>query len=173
MRSSIICVFAFLAFVGCASKKAQDQDGKMSADSLSSEPMNFDVQGSDSGKIDGLSSIHFEFDKATLSKKDKDLLVKNAEWIKSHKTSAVQIEGHCDEKGSLEYNLALGERRAKAAYTYLVSLGVSPKQLSTISYGKEKLLTTDDSDEAQQKNRRDNFVPTPTKQNLLTSTRKD
>jgi peptidoglycan-associated lipoprotein len=146
---------------GCSSKKAKDDhQGKLDESAISAEAMNFDPQGSDSQKIDGLKSIHFQFNKSSLDSEERNILVKNAEWLKTHNSVVVQIEGHCDLKGSIEYNLALGERRAKAAQDYLLSLGVRPNQLSIISYGKEKPLTTDESDEAQAKNRRDNFMPT-------------
>jgi peptidoglycan-associated lipoprotein len=71
----------------------------------------------------------------------------------------LQIEGHCDSRGSIEYNLALGERRAKSVRAYLVNLGVSAKRLSVISYGKEKPIVQGDSEEAMAKNRRANFLP--------------
>ena len=155
----LICSMCALA-AGCSSKKVQDADSAKTVDtSISSDSMSFDPQGSDSGKIQGLHTIHFPFNRAAIEPAERELLAQDAEWIKAHQKVSIQIEGNCDVSGSIEYNLALGERRAKAAKDVLVSMGVNPAQLSTISYGKEKLITTDDSDVEQAKNRRDNFVP--------------
>ncbi len=119
----------------------------------------FDAAGSDSGKISGLSSINFDYDSSTLSSDSRRKLGENAEWIKSNAKATVQIEGHCDSRGSVEYNLALGERRAKAVKAYLVSLGVDSKRMTVISYGEEKPIVTGESKDAYAKNRRANFVP--------------
>ena len=97
--------------------------------------------------------------KSNLSAESKSGLSKNAEWIKSHSNVKVQIEGHCDHRGSIEYNLGLGERRANAVKTYLVGLGVSGDRLSTISYGKERPIAKGDSAGDMSKNRRANFLP--------------
>lgn len=83
----------------------------------------------------------------------------NAKWLKANSNANLQLEGHCDVRGSIEYNLALGERRAKAAKSYLVGLGVDASRLSVISYGKERLLDEGDSESAHSRNRRVNFVP--------------
>lgn len=164
LKSFALFLFLALSFAGCSSKKIKDdQSTPISETSVSSEPMNFNPQGSDSQKIEGLSTIHFDFNKASLNKDEKERLQQNANWIKAHKTAMVLIEGHCDNKGSIEYNLALGERRAKVAMDYLIALGINPKQLSLVSYGKERPLTSDGSDEEQAKNRRDNFVPSQIK----------
>lgn len=121
--------------------------------------MNFDAQGSDSNKIAGLSTIYFDYDKSSLSAASREALKGNAEWIKKNSKVTVQIEGHTDSRGSIEYNLALGERRANAVKSYLQSLGVSAGRIKTISYGKERPLVTGESEEAWSKNRRANFVP--------------
>lgn len=163
LKGLLFTTMVAFIFAGCAHKKTSDQQNLSADSALSSENIAYDPAGSDSGKIDGLSSVQFAFDKSSMDKTAKDILTKNAAWIKAHKDAVVQIEGHCDIRGTTEYNLGLGERRAKMAYDYLVQLGVSPKQITTISYGKEKPLTTDESDEAQAKNRRDNFVPSEAK----------
>jgi peptidoglycan-associated lipoprotein len=126
---------------------------------VSDKAINFDAQGSDSGKIVGLNTINFDYDKSALSADAKKKLSENAQWIKSNGTTTVQIEGHTDERGSIEYNLALGERRAKSVRQYLISLGVDGKRMKTISYGKEKPLVSGDNEAAYAKNRRANFVP--------------
>lgn len=150
--------------IACSKKNKSDQPVESMAaggaeTKIESTPMNFDAAGSDSGKIEGLSTIHFEYDKSTLTSKTKKELQANSAWLKKNAGVRVQIEGHCDARGSIEYNLALGERRANAVKSYLVSQGVSEARLSVISYGKEKPLVNGDSDEAYAKNRRANFVP--------------
>jgi peptidoglycan-associated lipoprotein len=106
-----------------------------------------------------LEKIYFDFDSYVLSSAARDVLNKNAEYLLKKGTSArIQIEGHCDERGSDEYNLALGEKRAKAALNYLVTLGVPSSRLSFISYGKEKPADPGHDEAAWAKNRRDEFV---------------
>jgi peptidoglycan-associated lipoprotein len=102
--------------------------------------------------------IHFEFDQYILSDTAKQILDKKAQWLKSHPSAKVLIEGHCDERGSAEYNLALGQKRADAAMQYLVSLGVNENRISTISYGKEKPVDPGHNEQAWAKNRCDHFV---------------
>ncbi len=102
--------------------------------------------------------IFFGFDSYALTKESRDTLSKNADQITKKTDAKVQIEGHCDERGSDEYNLALGERRAKAAYNYLVTLGVPADRLSTISYGKERPADPGHDEAAWAKNRRDEFI---------------
>ncbi|MDD2732870.1 MAG: peptidoglycan-associated lipoprotein Pal [Desulfuromonadaceae bacterium] len=103
--------------------------------------------------------IYFDFDNSDLSKSSRDTLTQSAEILmKDKKTVKVRIEGNCDERGSAEYNLALGERRAKAAAKYLITLGVQPERLSVLSYGKEKPAAQGNDEAAWSKNRRDEFV---------------
>lgn len=105
-----------------------------------------------------LNKIYFDFDSSTLSESARSTLTKNAGPLTKEATAKVRIEGNCDERGSAEYNLALGERRAKAAQHYLVTLGVTPDRISTISYGKEKPAVQGNNEAAWAKNRRDEFV---------------
>jgi peptidoglycan-associated lipoprotein len=108
--------------------------------------------------IAALADIHFDFDKYVLRPQDRDTLAKAAEWIKENHPKMVTIEGNCDERGTVEYNLALGQRRASEAEKYLVTLGVNEKILKAISYGKERPLDPGHDEEAWAKNRRDHFV---------------
>jgi peptidoglycan-associated lipoprotein len=101
-----------------------------------------------------LKDIHFDFDKYDIRPGDAEILKENAALLSKYRTSKVQIEGHCDERGTIEYNLALGERRANSTKKYLISLGVSPDRISTISYGKERPLDPGHNEEAWTKNRR-------------------
>jgi peptidoglycan-associated lipoprotein len=148
--------------ISCSSKKKNgDADDGSGAQDITSTNMNFDPTGSDSGTIAGLNTIHFPYDQAILDETNKQKLNANAEWIKSKGNVVVQIEGHCDSRGSVEYNLALGERRAKAVKSYLVSLGVKADKLRVVSYGEEKPVVQGETDEAYAQNRRANFVPLP------------
>lgn len=104
-----------------------------------------------------MEDIHFEFDSAVLTDDAQSILRKKAAWLLDNQ-SEVLIEGHCDERGTAEYNLALGERRATSAKSYLVSLGVEANRLAIISYGEEKPLDPGHNEEAWAKNRRDHFV---------------
>ncbi len=105
----------------------------------------------------GLVMIHFDFDQYVLTDEAKDILVNNAGLLRAAPAVKVLIEGHCDERGSDEYNLALGEKRALATKNYLVSLGVAADRLSVISYGEEMPLDPAHNKEAWAKNRRANF----------------
>lgn len=105
-----------------------------------------------------LEKIYFDFDTANLSESSRSTLAKNAAVLVKEATSKIRIEGNCDERGSAEYNLALGERRAKAAQQYLVSMGVKGDRISILSYGKEKPAVQRNTEAAWSKNRRDEFV---------------
>jgi len=104
-----------------------------------------------------LQKIYFDFDSFNLSDSARTTLAMNAESMKKDPADKVRIEGNCDERGSDEYNLALGERRAKAAVAYLTTLGIPAERLSFISYGKEKPTDTGHNEAAWTKNRRDEF----------------
>lgn len=158
MKKLVMAIAAVVFVVGCGSKKKVDETQTVPS-AVDSTPMNFDPAGSDSGKIGGLVTVHFEYDKSALSAESKKELAGNAEWIKTNPKTTIQIEGHCDNRGTIEYNLALGERRAQAVKTYLVGLGIGADRLSVISYGEEKPVLPGDSEEAWAKNRRANFLP--------------
>ncbi|MDE2038577.1 MAG: peptidoglycan-associated lipoprotein Pal [Elusimicrobia bacterium] len=104
--------------------------------------------------IPELSAVHFPFDKADLSPADEAILASNAAWLKSHPDMTVQVAGHCDQRGTTEYNLALGQRRASAVRDYYRMLGVSPARVATISYGKEKPLCQEATQACWAQNRR-------------------
>ena len=105
-----------------------------------------------------LKDIYFDFDEYDIRPGDAGILKANAALLMKQPTLKIQIEGHCDERGTIEYNLALGERRANSAKKYLVSLGMSPDRISTISYGEEKPLDPGHNEEAWAKNRRGHFI---------------
>jgi len=104
--------------------------------------------------------IHFDFDKYNIRPDAAEILKKKAEWLKEHPNVHVLIEGHCDERGTEEYNLALGERRANSTKQFLIGLGVDASCISTISYGEERPIDPRHNEEAWAKNRRCHFVVT-------------
>lgn len=106
-----------------------------------------------------LKDVHFAFDSYEIDSTARDILAANAEWLKDNPRARTEIEGHCDERGTVEYNLALGARRAKAVKDYLVTLGISGERLSTISYGEELPLCRDANESCYARNRRVHFVP--------------
>lgn len=103
--------------------------------------------------------IHFDFDKYNIRSGDAEILKENAEWFKNNPGKRVRIEGHCDERGSVEYNLVLGQKRADSAKAFLVNLGIDPNLLETVSYGKERPIDPGHNEEAWAKNRRAHFLP--------------
>jgi len=105
-----------------------------------------------------LEDIFFAFNDYSLTDAAKATLDKNAAWMKNNPDAKVRIEGNCDERGTNEYNMALGERRANSGKKYLIKLGIKESQLSTVSYGEEKPFCTEHSEECWAKNRRDHFV---------------
>jgi peptidoglycan-associated lipoprotein len=111
-------------------------------------------------KMGLLADIHFDYDRADLRDGDRAILSQNADTLKKYDFLRITVEGHCDERGSVEYNLALGERRAKAAYDYLASLGVDVSRMKTVSYGKEVPLCQESNEECWARNRRAHFAIT-------------
>jgi peptidoglycan-associated lipoprotein len=105
-----------------------------------------------------LKDIYFGYDKYEIRREDEGILKENAAFLKKNPRMKIQIEGHCDERGTAEYNLALGERRANHVKKYLVSLGITSDRISTISYGEERPLDPSNNEEAWAKNRRAHIV---------------
>ena len=110
-----------------------------------------------------LKDISFNFDSADLSESARSTLKANAEWLKGNPAARVQIEGHCDERGAADYNMALGAKRAQAAMDYLTTLGIAGNRLSTISYGEEIPVCKEKTEDCWAKNRRARFVVSQTK----------
>jgi peptidoglycan-associated lipoprotein len=106
----------------------------------------------------GLQPIYFDFDKSFVRDDAKSVMKANAEWLKANPKVKIRIEGNCDERGTKEYNQALGQRRATSAKKYLTDMGISVSRISLISYGKEKPVCNESSEGCWQKNRRDDFV---------------
>lgn len=145
MRILKIAVLAIvlMAFTGCAcrTKKVGPDDGNVP----------FAAAGGE------LGDVFFGFDRYDVTAEGRTVLGRNAEWLKANPERTVQIEGHADERGTNEYNMALGSKRARAAYDVLRSLGISESRMSTISYGEELPLDPRHTEEAWAKNRRAHF----------------
>lgn len=160
MYKKIILAFTALVFVSACSSNKKDAIDTVEVDGgVETKPIGFDPMGSDSGNIPGLSTVHFEYDKFALTPEARNILSQNAEFMRGNADVNLQVEGHCDSRGSIEYNLTLGERRANAVKAYLVSLGIPDSRLSVLSYGEEKPMNAGDSESAHAANRRANFVP--------------
>lgn len=109
---------------------------------------------------EGMEDIFFAYDKSIIRAEDRTTLEENARWLKANQQAKILIEGHCDERGTIEYNLALGDRRANAAREYLISLGIDPQRIAIISYGEEKPFDPSHNEDAWSENRRAHFVLT-------------
>lgn len=171
----VILSLVFFAF-GCAKKKVE-QVGEVTPPSQQKEvgpPSEMGMQmpggeggvqatpqgGAVSAEIAAFEKddIFFDYDKASLKPESRKVLSGKATFLNTHPQMKVKVEGHCDERGTSEYNLALGERRAKAAQDYLVFLGIKADRISIVSYGEEKPLDPGNNEAAWAKNRRDHFV---------------
>ena len=176
-----LCCVAFVAG-GCAKKEMVKNDEAIVPTTATSKPVNAEAKSRDvtvkqqsvkespikdelkeptasNAEIKAeLAKIYFNFDASVLSPAARETLAKDAELLKKTIAGKVTIEGHCDERGADEYNLALGEKRAQAARQYLATLGVSADRLAVISYGKEKPADPSHDEAAWAKNRRDEFV---------------
>jgi len=107
-----------------------------------------------------LENVRFDYDRADLSDEARASLQKNATWMNRWTSTRVTVEGHADSRGTSEYNLALGERRAAAAKTYMVSLGVDEARINTVSFGEERPICTEENEACWSQNRRGQFVIT-------------
>ena len=173
-------ILAF-ALVGCAKQPTMTQGSAPSPDGavalrvttpggtqqgggMSGEGRGATGSGSTRPSLEGyraapaLTDIHFEFDRADIRESDAPLLDANAGWLKEHANQLLVIEGHCDERGTSEYNTALGDRRARATKNYLVSRGVPATRITIISYGEERPACTQHADECWAQNRRAHFL---------------
>jgi len=108
-----------------------------------------------------VSDINFDFDSSIIRPDAREILKANADFLLKNKVASIVIEGHCDEKGTIEYNMALGQRRAQETKNYLANVGINESIIRTISYGKERPLDPASNEEAWAKNRRAHFVVTP------------
>jgi peptidoglycan-associated lipoprotein len=152
-----LALATMLSLTACSSaKKVQDENLVPTAANADENLLG----DSDSGKAMGIQTIHFSYDSYILDNENKDLLKKNAQILKDMASIKVQVEGHCDTRGGIQYNLALGEKRANAVKKFLIDQGINGDRISTISFGKEKLLDQGNTEAAHSKNRRGTFVIT-------------
>jgi peptidoglycan-associated lipoprotein len=152
-----------LSFTSCGSRKKKAQENMTDEYPQDQKPEDYSLLlngDSDSGKAGSLATVYFAYDSSRLSPQAKEVLDANSEFLKNNKDVEVQIEGHADERGGIQYNLALGQRRAKSVKQYLQIMGISASRLSTVSYGKERPLEFGHNESAWSRNRRANFVIT-------------
>lgn len=149
----LLAVAALMFTVSCAGQFVYDPSVKTS---LSEEEARLVAEGGD--EMFTNEDIYFAFDSSALSQDAKHTLLRKDYWMKNNSNANVQIEGHCDERGTEEYNLALGERRAISAKKYLVNLGIAESRLDTISYGELRPVARGHNEEAWAKNRRAHFI---------------
>ena len=183
MRSNVrvfqvlVLVVVAVFLMSCAGKKhKRDEDAALSSETVSSdyvteeavrgpadlEEEELEAQARRALKAQAeqegaLEDVNFEFNAYTLSAQVQQKLQRTAQWLEDNATVSVQIEGHCDDRGSTEYNLALGERRSVAVENYLVSLGIGSDRMDTISYGEERSVDQGNNEKAWAKNRRAHF----------------
>jgi peptidoglycan-associated lipoprotein len=142
-----------------ARKREQERQAAIREEQLREEQLREKSQKSQSARERFENEdIFFEFDSASLSVEAQEILRAKAAWLRENPRARVIIEGHCDERGTNEYNLALGDRRAFSAKSFLVDLGIDGSRLTTISYGEEQPIASGSTEEAWAKNRRDHFV---------------
>ncbi len=166
LKKLFVCalVLAFVFAMGACSKKpaAEVQTSPEPVVETAPPPVEeveeVPVEEPEPVKMPVLNDVFFDFDKSALTAESKRILSDNATQIKGADQVTITIEGHCDERGTVAYNLALGERRANAAKDYLVSLGVNAGRVKTISYGKERPFDPGHTEAAWAKNRRAHFI---------------
>ena len=158
---------AVLTLSSCANMKKKPTDGvgdnseAAKVDNGKGNGMSLELNGdSDSNKAGALKTVYFDFNSAGLSNDTKETLNGNAQFLKSNPSVKIQVEGHSDERGGVQFNLALGEKRAKGVREYLIGQGVEANRLTIISLGKEKPVSFGHDEESWSKNRRANFVVT-------------
>ena len=167
VRGAVLVLLTAAVLAGCSSAKkkgAEDVAGGLGGPSEEGLASGSSLDRARHGLAPGddsqgpLRDIHFDYDSYELDEPSRTVLRANGEWLKDNARAKVEIEGHCDERGTAEYNLALGAKRARAAKDYLVALGVAGDRLSTISYGEELPLCQDHTEDCWQRNRRGHFV---------------
>ncbi|MGH7822653.1 MAG: peptidoglycan-associated lipoprotein Pal [Candidatus Binatia bacterium] len=155
----MVVVMAAL-LLGCPAKKkgVAEGPGAFGEQGVPSDSLSRFKEGLEPGEGGPLKDAHFDYDRYDLDSEARSVLQTNADWLRQNSGARVEIEGHCDERGTVEYNLALGAKRAKATRDYLVSLGISSDRLSTISYGEELPLCREADESCWARNRRAHSV---------------
>lgn len=162
----LLTSLAALAFTACGSHHPANESADAAKNKAQSTAVKPDVippptdvteaslRGSDFSSVTGLDPIHFDYDSANLKDEALATLKKNVEYMKQNKDLDFRVAGYCDERGTIEYNLALGQKRAKQVREYYIRLGIPAAALATISYGKEDQVCTESTDDCWAQNRR-------------------
>jgi len=151
----LVAVASLVALAGCTTKPQASNEAPPPQAMTSSSTQSSVVPGSaEDLRVNVGDTVHFAYDKYDIQDEDRAILQRQAAWLGKYPQIRVTVEGHCDERGTREYNLALGARRANAVKEYLVSLGVSAGRLDTISYGKERPMCTASNEDCWAQNRR-------------------
>ena len=141
-----------------AAEPRKDVAESFPTEPVSSTPLGADATVDELNRKKVLSTVYFDYDKSDLTDSTRAVLQANAEWLKANPGHVVRIEGNCDEHGTVEYNLALGQRRAASVKDYLMGLGIDGSRLATVSYGKERPVDPGHDEAARAKNRRADFI---------------
>src|SRR5271157_5157675 len=170
---AVLFILGLIALIGCAQKQvtqtpeqpkevapAPKAEAPTMAETPAAPAQQAEVRQAERELSTQVEDIHFDFDKSDIRDEAKPIMKNLSQMLSTNAKMQVVIEGNCDERGTSEYNLALGDRRANSAKSYLISLGIISDRIKTISYGKEKPLCTDSTEECWRKNRRDHFVLT-------------
>jgi peptidoglycan-associated lipoprotein len=159
---TLLIVVSSLALAGCPKKAVVDPTNETdgSGAPVTDESINNSTADSDSGNAMGLQTIRFPYDSFEIVGANKEALKNNIQILKDNPTVNVQVEGHCDERGGVQYNLALGEKRANAVKQQIQAGGIAASRVTMISMGKEKPVAMGSSEDAWAQNRRANFVIT-------------
>ncbi len=159
IMTSAVLGLALVATAGCTKKRIADvppgpvTDNSGGIDNSSGEEQSSVLNEQFKREVSS-NTVHFQFDQYDIDPEARAVLDSQARWLAAHPGVRITIEGHCDERGTREYNLALGDRRANAAKNYLAARGVSPTQINTISYGKERPVALGSDDSSWAQNRR-------------------
>jgi len=174
--AAVFASTAFVALAGCAKKPPATTETSRPPESSASRETQVaapktarpaahepDILSEDLQRLNArgyLQDAYFDYDKSDLREDARAALAKDAEWLRKYPSTRLLIEGHCDERGTEEYNLALGDRRANATKEYLAAMGISDSRVQTVSFGKDKPFCTTENDQCWQENRRAHFLIT-------------
>ena len=155
MRFKLLSMFAAMLLLAACESASNQSAGTAGGGTATGSQSSTVRPGSEEDLVQNVGDrVFFDFDRSDLKPEARATLERQAAWLKQYANVRLQIEGHCDERGTREYNLALGERRANAAKNYLVALGIPAARLSTISYGKERPAVLGSNESAWAQNRR-------------------
>lgn len=159
----VVLLIGLLALWGCPKKaevttEAQAPTAEQAPPEQKAKSEDEEARERAAAAAAGLQPVYFDFDQSFIRNEAREVMKANADWLKAHSQAKIKIEGNCDERGTIEYNQALGQRRAASAKKYLTEMGIAGHRISLISYGKEKPGCTESTESCWQKNRRDDFV---------------